>query len=89
MERFIELGCFFSVNSNMIRSNNGKQIINQIPINRIFVESDGPFTKVLGRKYTIEKLSTVYEELVHVKRSDEVEILIEQISQNYLSLVNK
>jgi len=75
--------------SNMIRSNNGEQIINQIPINRIFVESDGPFTKVLGRKYTIEKLSTVYEELVHVKRSDEVEILIEQISQNYLSLVNK
>lgn len=73
----------------MIRSNNGEQIINQIPINRIFVESDGPFTKVLGRKYTIEKLSTVYEELVHVKRSDEVEILIEQISQNYLSLVNK
>lgn len=30
MERFIELGCFFSVNSNMIRSNNGKHIINSV-----------------------------------------------------------
>lgn len=87
MERFVELGCFFSVNSNMIRSNNGKQIINQIPINRIFVESDGPFTKVFGRKYTIEKLSTVYEEIARVKRIDEVGILKKQVTQNYLSLI--
>lgn len=73
-EKFIELGCFFSVNSNMIRSNTGKQIINQIPINRIFVESDGSFTKVLGRKYTVEKLSVIYEELAYVKKIDEVDV---------------
>lgn len=87
MERFVELGCFFSVNSNMIRSNNGKQIINQIPIKRFFVESDGPFTKVLGRKYTIEKLSAIYEELAHVKGIEEMEDLKKQVAQNYLSLI--
>lgn len=87
IEKFIEIGCFFSINSNMVRSNIGKRIIDQIPINRIFVESDGPFTKVLGRKYTIDKLSTVYEELAHVKRIDEVDNLKKQVTLNYLTLI--
>ena len=78
---------FFSINSNMVRSNTGKQIINQIPINRIFIESDSPFTKVLGRKYTIDKLGTVYEEIAHVKRIDEVDNLKKQVTLNYLSLI--
>lgn len=88
MERFVELGCFFSVNFNMIRSKNGKQIINQIPINRIFVESDGPFTKVSGKKYTIEKLGTVYKELGQLIGIGEMEILKRQIFENYLFLVD-
>lgn len=88
MERFVELGCFFSVNFNMIRSENGKQIIAQIPINRIFVESDGPFTKVKGKKYTIEKLGTVYKELGQLIGISEMEILKRKISENYLSLVD-
>ena len=89
MEKFIELGCFFSINSNMVRSNTGKQIINQIPINRIFVESDGPFTKVLGRKYTVEKLSAIYEELACVKKICEVDVLKRQVTHNYLTLMKE
>ena len=60
-------------------SNTGKQIINQIPINRIFVESDDPFTKVLGRKYTVEKLSAIYE----------VDVLKRQVTHNYLTLIKE
>lgn len=67
----------------------GKQIINQIPINRIFVESDGPFTKVLGRKYTVEKLSVIYEELACVKKIDEVDVLKRQVTHNYLTLIKE
>lgn len=32
--------------------------------------SYGPFTKVLGRKYTAEKLSAIYEEVDVLKRLD-------------------
>lgn len=87
LEMFIELGCYFSINSNMIGSDNGKQIIKQIPLDKLFIESDGPFTKVSGRKYTIDKLSTVYKEVAHLIGISEIESLKKQISKNYLSLI--
>lgn len=47
LKKLIELGCYFSINANML--NNDK--IKLIPRNRILIESDGPFTKINGKKY--------------------------------------
>ena len=55
----IDLGCYFSINSNMLNGRN-KHTIHKIPIDRILVESDGPYTKVNGRKYTPELLQDSY-----------------------------
>ncbi|MEG0577735.1 MAG: TatD family hydrolase [Bacilli bacterium] len=55
----IELGCYFSINTNMI--NKVSPIISMIPTSRLLVESDGPFTKVNNQKYEVQYLSDVHK----------------------------
>lgn len=43
LNRAIELGCYFSVNINMINSPNGNKILEKIPYDKILIESDAPF----------------------------------------------
>ncbi len=42
----IDLDCYFSVNSEMLKSNRYNDLVRAIPVNRILTETDGPFTKV-------------------------------------------
>ncbi len=47
----IELGCWFSIGPAMVKSRKGLNLINRIPLNRILLETDGPFTSNNGRIY--------------------------------------
>ncbi len=87
LEKFIDLGVYFSVNFNMMKSKSGKQIISMIPPEKIFVESDGPFTKVNEKKFTADMLGIVYLELSKMKKIGDVEMLKRQIANNYLSIL--
>lgn len=46
--RATTLGCYFSVNAEMTRSDRGRALIADLPIDRILTESDGPFTYING-----------------------------------------
>lgn len=50
LRRAIEQGCYFSINHQMLQSTNGRNIIGNIPVDRLLLESDAPFTKGLGKK---------------------------------------
>lgn len=56
----VNLGCYFSLNASMVRSVDRCDILKSIPLERILVESDGPYTKVGGRKYTPALLKKTY-----------------------------
>lgn len=86
LEKFLELGAYFSINANMINTDSGRKIIGQISIERLLIESDGPFTKIDGKKYTFDKLSRVYISLGDLLKMD-TEKVNEQISQNFRKLV--
>ena len=43
LDRALEMGCYFSVNEQMLRSANGAKIIRRIPVERMVLESDAPF----------------------------------------------
>ncbi|MCG7872691.1 MAG: TatD family hydrolase [Candidatus Thiodiazotropha lotti] len=43
-------GCYFSVNSQMLCSKQGSEIIRNLPVDRLLTETDGPFTKDAGHK---------------------------------------
>ena len=60
MQKFIRAGYYFSVNSNMCTTSRGKRIISEIPLDKILVESDGPFTKVRTHKYNPVNLQDIY-----------------------------
>lgn len=55
----LNAGCYFSLNANMVLQN--KELINIIPKDRILIESDGPYSKVNGKKYSPEMLQDEYE----------------------------
>ncbi|WP_407494985.1 Qat anti-phage system TatD family nuclease QatD [Elizabethkingia anophelis] len=46
LEYALSNGYYFSVNSAMLQSKNGKSIIKNIPLNRLLLESDSPFVGV-------------------------------------------
>lgn len=62
MSELLELGCFFSINSNMAVSRSNSKYL-RIPADRILVESDGPYTKVLGKKYIPDFLQQSYQQI--------------------------
>lgn len=47
-KRAAALGCYFSVNSQMLSSDRGRALISSMPIDRILTETDGPFTSAGG-----------------------------------------
>lgn len=46
--RAVELGCYFSVNEEMLRSAKHRKLISCIPLNRLLTETDGPFVQSQG-----------------------------------------
>ncbi|AWI06728.1 TatD family hydrolase [Clostridium drakei] len=88
LEKFLKLGTYFSINANMINSYKGSKIIKCIPKENLLIESDGPFTKVDGKKYTFDKLTKVYMLLGELLSINSEEMKL-QISQNFTKLVEK
>lgn len=43
LERAIELGCYFSINPNMLKTKSGVEIIKKVPASRMLLETDAPF----------------------------------------------
>ena len=42
--RAADLGCYFSINSQMLMTDRGKALVSSLPIDRLLTETDGPFT---------------------------------------------
>lgn len=66
--RAVALGCYFSVNAEMTRSERGQKLVSGLPLSRILTETDGPFTKIDGYPAepasvpkTVEAISRFYE----------------------------
>ncbi|RWL74835.1 MAG: TatD family deoxyribonuclease [Mesorhizobium sp.] len=47
--RAVALGCYFSINTEMTRSDRSRTVIRELPRDRILTETDGPFTQIDGR----------------------------------------
>lgn len=58
--RAIDVGCYFSVNSAMLGSDPGRNLVQSLPPDRILPETDSPFTKVNGGESTpLESVRTL------------------------------
>lgn len=78
---FIHLGCYFSVNASMVKN---MDVVNAIPKDRLLIESDGPYSKVNGKKFSPSLLLEEYELIA--KSLDEPE-LIRVVFDNFKNLL--
>ena len=78
---FIHLGCYFSVNASMVKN---MDVVNAIPKDRLLIESDGPYLKVNGKKFSPSLLLEEYELIA--KSLDEPE-LIRVVFDNFKNLL--
>jgi TatD DNase family protein len=47
--RAVALGCYFSVNAEVLRSERGRALVAELPMERVLTETDGPFTSIKGQ----------------------------------------
>lgn len=55
LKKAIELGCYFSINPKMLKTKSGVEIIKTVPVNRMLLETDAPFSLKVHHKDEIEK----------------------------------
>lgn len=48
-KRAAKLGCYFSINAQMTKSESASMIIPELPVDRLLTETDGPFTSRRGK----------------------------------------
>ena len=86
LRRAIAQGCYFSINHQMLESANGKNIVRNIPVDRILIESDAPFTKGLNEKYTIAFNDEIYEYMGELY-SQEIDIVKKRVKANFAEVL--
>ena len=63
LDQIVQAGHYFSINPAMIRSKNGRNIINHIPLNRILTESDGPHIQLRNQPVCPSDITVILEAL--------------------------
>lgn len=87
MDEALRRGYYFSINQQMINSVNGRKIINHIPMERILIESDAPFTNGLRDNYSVDFMDPIYRYLCDSKQLSETEMSV-LLKQNFKNLLN-
>jgi TatD DNase family protein len=88
LTRASNLGCWFSVGPAMLSSDKGRQLVQQIPRDRILTETDGPFVQLKGRPaypWDIEIVTKQLAKLWNIP-NDAAESLIQH---NFTNLISK
>lgn len=65
--RATALGCYFSVNAEMSRSDRGRALLAELPLDRLLTETDGPFTRVDGRPSEPADVGVTSAVIAHVR----------------------
>lgn len=68
LQKAVGLGCYFSINSEMMKNPRSQELIKKIPLERMLTETDGPFTSIgqlpmrpVNVSNTIEMLATALD----------------------------
>lgn len=82
----IKRGYYFSINHQMLNSAKGRKMIDAIPIQRILIESDAPFTIGMKDKYSTFFIENIFEYLSS-SRNIEKNVISNLIKHNFRQLL--
>ena len=86
LKRALVNGAFFSINYAMTNSSSGENIIKEIPLERLLLESDGPFIKYEGQTFTPVYNKYILKNLSRILNYSENEIS-DILFNNFKSLI--
>jgi TatD DNase family protein len=84
--RAIELGCYFSVNVQMMLNEKGRRLTASLPADRVLTETDGPFTQANARAACPADVSQAVEAIAECRNSS-IEQVKFDITQNLKTLL--
>lgn len=70
----IDLGCYFSINAEMLQQGRGSSLVGTLPVDRILTETDGPFTQTSGQSSQAEDVAATAQRLAGVLQIDAVQM---------------
>jgi TatD DNase family protein len=86
-QRAVALGCYFSINREMLRNEKHHSMVASLPLERVLTETDGPFVKIEGRDARPTDVSRTIEALARARAMPASE-LAETIAVNLKRLVS-
>jgi TatD DNase family protein len=84
--RAADLGCYFSINSEMLNRERQSAIVAALPIDRLLTETDGPFVQVAGRPVKPSDVVKTVAALARIRAVDDIE-MARTIRENLKRLV--
>ncbi len=64
--RAVEMGCYFSVNEEMLRSPKHRKLVASLPPDRLLTETDGPFVQRDGSPIRPSQVARAVREIAEV-----------------------
>lgn len=85
--RAVALGCYFSINGEMLRSPKHRQLVGSLPLDRLLTETDGPFVERDGQPLRPRDVGHTVLELAEA-RSVSAKTMEDAVLQNLRRLVS-
>lgn len=85
--RAAALGCYFSINSEMLRSPKHRRMVVGLPVDRLLTETDGPFVEIQGEPVRPPSVAATVAELAAALGMEQ-SVLEKTILSNLRSLVS-
>ncbi|UTR14912.1 TatD family hydrolase [Salipaludibacillus sp. LMS25] len=86
LDKAINLGYYFSINTNMLNSKKGREIVKRIPTDQLLIESDAPFTNATKYSYDLDFIDTIFTKTADLLNRTEQEVR-EIYSENFIRLL--
>lgn len=65
--RAIDLGCYFSINAQMLQRDKGRDLVGILPLDRLLTETDGPFTQCGGHPACPADVGDILKKLANLR----------------------
>lgn len=86
--RATDLGCYFSINAEMLRNNRHRKLVSALPADRLLTETDGPFTRLGDAPFQPSDVRIALDSLASL-RGVAPEVLASTVLENLRTLVSE
>lgn len=86
LNKSIENGYYFSINEKMLNTEKKKVLIRNIPIDKLLLESDAPFTRK-SKTYSIDFINNIIIELADIYKLGQLDMQ-NQLKKNFITAID-